>query len=72
MKWLILTFACIILWGITDILYKKSSNYNDPLSQYKTFVWTSFEEILILKKQMQDELDSQFGNCIVNIIVGED
>ena len=33
---------------------------------------TSFEEILTLKKQMQNELDSQFGNCIVNIIVGED
>ena len=33
---------------------------------------TSFEEILTLKKQMQDELDSQFGNCIVNIIVGEE
>ena len=33
---------------------------------------TSFEEILTLKKQMQGELDSQFGNCIVNIIVGED
>ena len=32
---------------------------------------TSFEEILTLKKQMQDELDSQFGICIVNIIVGE-
>lgn len=33
---------------------------------------TNFEEILTLKKQMQDEFDSQFGNCIVNIIVGED
>ena len=33
---------------------------------------TSFEEILTLKKQMQDELDSLFGNCIVNIIVGEE
>ena len=33
---------------------------------------TTFEEILTLKKQMQEELDSQFGNCIVNIIVGED
>ena len=33
---------------------------------------TTFEEILALKKQMQDELDRQFGNCIVNIIVGED
>ena len=33
---------------------------------------TTFEEILKLKKQMQDEFDSQFGNCIVNIIVGEE
>ena len=32
---------------------------------------TTFEEILTLKKQMQDEFDSQFGNCIVNIVVGE-
>ena len=39
MTWLLLTLSCIILWGVTDILYKKSSNYNDPLSQYKTFVW---------------------------------
>ena len=33
---------------------------------------TSFEEIVNLKKQMQDEFERQFGNCIVNIIVGED
>ena len=39
MSWFILTLSCIILWGITDILYKKSSDYADPLSQYKTFVW---------------------------------
>ena len=39
MTWLILTLSSIILWGITDILLKKSSNYNDSLSQYKTFVW---------------------------------
>ena len=32
---------------------------------------TSFEQIVNLKKQMQDEFDSQFGNCIVNIVVGE-
>ena len=32
---------------------------------------TTFEEILTLKKQMQDEFDSQFSNCILNIIVGE-
>ena len=39
MPWLLLAFSCIILWGITDILYKKSLDYNDPLSQYKAFVW---------------------------------
>ncbi len=39
MSWLILTISCIFLWGITDIFYKKSSDYNDSLSQYKTFVW---------------------------------
>ena len=32
---------------------------------------TTFEEILALKKQMQEEFDSQLGNCIVNIIMGE-
>ena len=39
MPWLLLIFSCIILWGITDILYKKSLDYNDSLSQYKAFVW---------------------------------
>lgn len=39
MPWLILTLSCIILWGVTDILYKKASDYDDPLSHYKTFVW---------------------------------
>ena len=32
---------------------------------------TTFEEILTLKNQMQAELESQFGNCIVNIVVGD-
>ena len=39
MTWLILTISCIILWGITDILLKKSLDYSDSLSQYKTFIW---------------------------------
>ena len=39
MIWLILTLASIILWGVTDILLKKSLNYTDSLAQYKTFVW---------------------------------
>ena len=30
---------------------------------------TSFEEIITLKKQMQDEVDRQIGCCTVNIIV---
>ena len=39
MTWLLLTLSCIILWGITDILLKKSLDYSDSLSQHKTFVW---------------------------------
>ena len=39
MSWLILTLSCIILWGVTDILLKKSLDYSDPLSQFKTFIW---------------------------------
>ena len=39
MTWLILTLACIILWGVTDILYKASLNQNDSLAYCKSFVW---------------------------------
>ena len=39
MVWLILILACIILWGVADILYKVSLDYNDHLSHYKSFVW---------------------------------
>ena len=39
MNWLLLTLSCIVAWGITDILYKKSLNYSDPLMHYKTFIW---------------------------------
>lgn len=39
MNWFLLTVACIILWSVTDVLYKASSPHNDPLSHYKTFVW---------------------------------
>ena len=38
MTWFILTISSIILWGITDILFKKSLNHTDSLSQYKTFI----------------------------------
>ena len=30
---------------------------------------TSVEDVLILQNQMQDEFESQFGNCTVNIII---
>jgi divalent metal cation (Fe/Co/Zn/Cd) transporter len=33
---------------------------------------TTFEEILTLRKQMQNEIDSEFVNCVVNIIVRDD
>ena len=39
MIWFLLTLSCIILWGATDILLKKSLDYSDSLSQYKTFIW---------------------------------
>ena len=39
MNWLLLTLSSIILWGFTDILLKKSLDYSDPLSQFKTFIW---------------------------------
>ena len=39
MPWFLLTLSCIILWGFTDILLKKSLDYSDPLSQFKTFIW---------------------------------
>lgn len=29
MPWLVLTLSCIILWGITDILLKKSLYHSD-------------------------------------------
>ena len=39
MIWVILTLSSIILWGVTDILLKKSLSHSDPLAQLKTFVW---------------------------------
>ena len=33
---------------------------------------TSFEEILTFKKQMQNEFEGLFGNCVVNVIASDD
>ena len=46
MSWFILTLACIILWGVADILYKVSLDYNDSLSHYKSFVWIGIIMVL--------------------------
>ena len=46
MDWFILILACIILWGIADILYKVSLDYNDHLSHYKSFVWIGIIMVL--------------------------
>ena len=40
MTWFLLTLICILAWGATDILCKKSVNHDDPLAHYKTYVWT--------------------------------
>ena len=39
MYWFILTLACIILWSVTDILYKASFYKNDSFPYHKSFVW---------------------------------
>ena len=39
MPWLLLTLSAIILWGATDILFKKSLQCSDSLSHFKVFVW---------------------------------
>ena len=39
MNWFLLVMGCIVLWSVTDILYKATSPQNDSLSHYKTFIW---------------------------------
>lgn len=39
MHWFLLTLSCIILWSVSDILYKAASDRNDSLTHYKNFVW---------------------------------
>ena len=46
MTWFLLTLACILLWGITDILFKASYDYDDPLSHCKSFVWVGVVMLL--------------------------
>lgn len=38
--WLALTVSCIIMWGVTDVLYKKSLPQGDSLSHFKSLVWS--------------------------------
>ena len=39
MTWFLFSLACIVLWGISDVLFKAATDYEDPLSHYKSFVW---------------------------------
>ena len=45
------------------------SNRNVNNSSLSKATLSQFEEILTLKKQKQEEFESQFGDCIFNIIV---
>ena len=47
MTWIMLILSCIILWGFTDILLKKSLDYSDPLSQFKAFVWVGLVAAIV-------------------------
>lgn len=38
--WMIFTFACIMLWGVTSIFYKKGADRNDPYIHLKFSVIT--------------------------------
>jgi drug/metabolite transporter (DMT)-like permease len=40
MTWFLLMLACLLLWGISGILYKAASPHDDCLSHYKNFIWT--------------------------------
>ena len=39
MDWFLLALATIILWGVTDILYRASLDPSDPISHHKSFIW---------------------------------
>ena len=68
MSWFMLTLSSIILWGLTDILLKKSLDYNDPLSQFKTFVWIGLVTVPVVivtgicSNTLQDSIRTLTGN----------
>lgn len=39
MTWFLLMLACLLLWGISGVLYKAASPQDDQLSHYKNFIW---------------------------------
>ena len=39
MTWFLLMLACLLLWGISGVLYKAASPQDDKLSHYKNFIW---------------------------------
>ena len=69
MTWFLLTLACIMLWGIADILYKATSDPNDPLSHYKSFVWIGIVMALAggIMASWSDTLPSSFQVLMDNL-----
>ena len=69
MTWFLLTLACIVLWGIADILYKAASDPNDPLSHYKSFVWVGIVMALAggIMCGWSDTLPSSFRVVMENL-----
>lgn len=46
MPWLILTILCILVWGLTDVLYKISLPRNDSLAHFKSLIWNGIVMLL--------------------------
>lgn len=65
MTWFVLTLSCIVMWGITYILFKVSSDYNDPLAHYKNFVWVGI--IMALAGGMMITWSDTLGTSIETV-----
>ena len=63
-----LTIACIVLWGATDILLKKSLIVSDPLSQYKVIIWIGLVAVpvSVIMAVCSDTLPDSIQIVIVN------
>ena len=69
MYWIILTLSCIVLWGITDIFFKKSLQHSDSLSPLKTFIWVGIvmAPIGVIMALCSDTLSNSFRMLAHNL-----